>query len=302
MSVWLLVQVTINLALILGLFSLWNKFRKSKEQEDPRLSRGLQLLQSKISILEDLSDRTEVQVKQLTALLNGKAKEIHDKLEEAEKHVRSVDKSIERSMEVSKIFQDKIPHQEIIERQTTARYIEAARLAHRGIEIDEISKIVDIPRGELELIVRMNRQQMVMSETEIPAWAKKEDFKIEFTEPLEAPLPPKTNTENDFADIRERLLAQSLESFNVPESQEINSNAEKPTSTAKTAAATMSTRPTATPAPTGIDIAAQILEEQLKSEKFPITRSSGLSRKSSIVQPGSAEIKAYEFKRVKVTK
>lgn len=218
MSIWLLVQVAINLALILGLFSMWNLFRKVRNQEDPRLSRGLQLLQSKIAVLEDLSDRTETQVKQLTALINSKIKEIHDKTEEAERHVLAIERSIAKSLEVSKIFQDKIPHQEIIERQATAKYIEAARLANRGLAIEEIAQKVDIPRGELELIVRMNRDQMVFSESEIPEWAK----------PAAKPAPLSTQNEpldfnhspamQDFDRIREQLREQSAQAFNADDS------------------------------------------------------------------------------------
>ncbi|MEQ1877606.1 MAG: DUF2802 domain-containing protein, partial [Bdellovibrionia bacterium] len=211
MSVWLLVQVAINLALILGVFSLWNTFRKGRNQEDPRMSRGLQLLQSKISVIEDLSDRSEVQVKQLTALLQGKIKEIHEKIEEADKHVLNVERSIAKSLEVSKIFQDKIPHQEIIERQATAKYIEAARLANRGLSIDEIASKVAIPRGELELIVRMNRTQLVFNESEVPEWARPKDVPQDFVQ-TEAPVaaqPASSPALRDLEKIREQLLAFS---------------------------------------------------------------------------------------------
>ncbi|HEX4926027.1 MAG TPA: DUF2802 domain-containing protein [Bdellovibrionales bacterium] len=213
MSIWLLVQVAINLALILGLFSMWNLFRKFRNQEDPRLSRGLQLLQSKIAVLEDLSDRTETQVKQLTALINSKIKEIHDKTEEADRHVLSIERSIAKSLEVSKIFQDKIPHQEIIERQATAKYIEAARLANRGLSLEEIAQKVDIPRGELELIVRMNKDQMVFSESEIPEWAKTSQTPFTLStqnEPLDVNQSPALQ---DFDRIREQLRAQSAQTF-----------------------------------------------------------------------------------------
>lgn len=210
MSIWLLVQVTINLALILGIFSLWNSIRKTRNSEDPRMSRGLQLLQSKISVIEDLSDRTEVQVKQVTALLSGKIKELHQKIEEADKHVVEVERSIAKSLEVSKIFQDKIPHQEIIERQATAKYIEAARLANRGVSIDEIASQVAIPRGELELIVRMNRTQLVFNESEVPDWVRPANVPQDFVQPT--PEPGATTPSpalRDLERIREQLRAFS---------------------------------------------------------------------------------------------
>jgi hypothetical protein len=79
-----------------------------------------------------------------------------------------VRQATEKSEQVAKIFQDRIPHQEIIERQNTAKYVNAAKLAHQGMGIDEISRQTDIPRGELELIVKLNRDRLLFGEG--PDW------------------------------------------------------------------------------------------------------------------------------------
>ena len=70
---------------------MWVKLFKRK-QDDPRMSRGLQLLQSKIAVLEDLSDRTELQVKQLAAGLgfgNGRCENCNAGSAAASKHLSS---------------------------------------------------------------------------------------------------------------------------------------------------------------------------------------------------------------------
>src|SRR3954469_10249749 len=113
MSIAMLFQIGVNLILGLGLFIAFRRLNKPAK-DDPRLSRGLQLLQSKIAILEDLSDRTEVQVGQLVALLEQKCKDVQNKIQQAERHVSQINRSMEKSLEVAKICQDKIPHQEII--------------------------------------------------------------------------------------------------------------------------------------------------------------------------------------------
>ena len=105
---------------------------KRPPKDDPRLSKGLQLLQSKISVLEDLSDRTEVQVAQMTKLLELKAGQVQKKVQQAELQIRKVEVAMAKSKEVAEIFQDKIPHDEIVERKNTIKYIQAARLAHQG--------------------------------------------------------------------------------------------------------------------------------------------------------------------------
>lgn len=168
---WTLIQVVIDIALAVGMFVLWTRLRRPP-QDDPRLSRGLQLLQSKITVLEDLSDRTDVQVKQLTSLLDQKTRVIQDKLVEADRHNYQIHESMQKSLEVAEIFQDKIPHEDIVERQKTIRYVKAARMANSGASLDEISQAVDLPREQLELIAKFNRDQLMFDEEALPEWAK----------------------------------------------------------------------------------------------------------------------------------
>ena len=171
LNFWMLTQIILDLFIVVAVSGLWIK-RARSPQEDPRLSRGLQLLQTKISILEDLSDRTETQVHQLTALMEVKVKEIQDKMKQADKHLQEMEVSRTKSQEVAKIFQDRIPHAEIIDRQNTIKYVNAARLAHQGKSVDEISRMVDLSRGELEFIVKVNRDKLQFSEEDLPEWTK----------------------------------------------------------------------------------------------------------------------------------
>lgn len=168
-----LIQIVFDIFMACGLFVVVMRMNRAPK-DDPRLSRGLQLLQSKISVLEDLSDRTEAQVTQLTAILESKAREVQAKVELAERHVHEIRVSMDRSLEVAQIFQDKIPHKEIIERQNTIKYVHAARLAHGGSSVDEIASAVDLPRGELEFIASVNRDRLMFTETELPEWARGE--------------------------------------------------------------------------------------------------------------------------------
>lgn len=170
---WTLIQVVIDLALGVGMFVLWVRLRRPP-QDDPRLSRGLQLLQSKITVLEDLSDRTDVQVRQLAGLLDQKTRVIQDKISEAGRHNDQIHESMQKSLEVAEIFQDKIPHEEIVERQKTIRYVKAARMANSGVPLEEILKVVDLPREQLELIAKFNKEQLMFDEDALPEWAKHE--------------------------------------------------------------------------------------------------------------------------------
>ena len=169
MSIPILLQIAVNVVLFLGMWALWAKFRKPPK-DDPRLSRGLQLLQSKISVLEDLSDKTDLQVNQIIGLLDKKCRELQNKTNEASAEIQRVNQSIEKSLEVSKIFEDRIPHHEIIERQKTRSYVRAAQLAHSGMSVSEIARQVDIPESEIEMIAKVNKERLMFSEENLPAW------------------------------------------------------------------------------------------------------------------------------------
>ncbi len=173
MSSWILLQLCFDIILLIGLVAAWVRLTKPTE-DDPRLSRGLQLLQAKISVLEDLSDRTEVQVAQLMALMEGKAKEVQNQILLADKHIQFVEASIAKGMEVVKIFQDRIPHQEIVDRKNVVKYVKAARLAHQGISVDAIAEQVDLSRSEIEFITKVNRDNLQFSEKDLPEWINEE--------------------------------------------------------------------------------------------------------------------------------
>lgn len=185
MSTWTLIQIVFDIFVATALFTIVMRMNRAPK-DDPRLSRGLQLLQSKISVLEDLSDRTEVQVNQLTAILEQKAREVQAKVQLAEQHVHEIKVSMERSLEVAQIFQDKIPHKEIIERQNTIKYVQAARLAHKGASVEEIAKQVDLPKGEIEFIASVNRERLMFDENDLPEWARGEAT----SPPVAAPAAP----------------------------------------------------------------------------------------------------------------
>ncbi len=174
MSFWALIQIFLDFVLVAALGFVWVRLNRPAK-DDPRLSRGLQLLQSKISVLEDLSDRTETQVTQLTAILEQKCRDIQGYVGQAEKQIQKIEQSMGKSLEVAKIFQDKIPHQEIIERQNTLKYVKAARMAHQGASVDEIASQVELSRGEIEFIAKVNRDQLQFSEADLPDWVNEDD-------------------------------------------------------------------------------------------------------------------------------
>ncbi|MBL7669280.1 MAG: DUF2802 domain-containing protein [Bdellovibrionaceae bacterium] len=186
-----MLQVLGFIVLSTGLIAVWIRLDRPTKN-DPRLSRGLQLLQSKIAVLEDLSDRTETQAQQLTALLENKCKQIQEKLIQADQQLSRIDQSLKKSLEITEIFQDRIPHQEIIERQNTLKYVKAAKMAHEGRSVADIQKTVDLHLSEIEFITKVNRDQLMFAEDSLPSWAQSDSTTQQpppssITSPMTAP-------------------------------------------------------------------------------------------------------------------
>jgi hypothetical protein len=151
MGLLILFQVIFDLAFIATATLLLIERSKVKTAEDPKLSRGLQLLTSKIAILEDLMDRSEVMTKQMTQIIDNKQQDIQERIEEAEVHLHKMRKATEKTQQAVKSAQENIPG--------AAKFSQASQLIHQGLSLKEIEKTVDIPRGELELLMKVDRER-----------------------------------------------------------------------------------------------------------------------------------------------
>lgn len=194
MSYWTLIQVIFDLFVFAALVATWWRLRRPP-QDDPRLSRGLQLLQTKITVLEDLSDRTDAQVKQLTTLIDQKTRLLQNKVIEAEQQIVKIDHSVVQSAAAATpvITAETIPSQELMERQRTVEYVRAAKMANSGSSVEQIAAEVKLPREQIELIAKFNRDQLMFDVEQLPEWAQKDSgftlSDIDFVGNLDKPAP-----------------------------------------------------------------------------------------------------------------
>jgi hypothetical protein len=173
MSIWIVVQLMVNLVFLAGILFLLVS-RKQTQKEDQKFSKGLQLLQNKISVLEDLSDQTDDQVRSLTQLLEAKYREIQSLLVESDQQIQKMEeiaKNIWSQVETASVTSN--PHQSN-EVQSMNKYVKAAQLANAGKSIEEVIREVDITRGEAELIVAMNKDQLTFNQNSLPLWVQPE--------------------------------------------------------------------------------------------------------------------------------
>lgn len=172
MTIWTVAQFALNLMFIAGIALCMIKVRVRRE-EDPRLSYGLKLLQNKLAILEDLSDKTDHQVKQLMALLESKMRDLQARVQDADSKLKAIDQAVAKTMEAASIFREQMPHEQIVEQKVTSKYVNAARMAHQGYTREQIRAQIDLPDAELDLIMKVNRDQLMFSEEALPAWVEK---------------------------------------------------------------------------------------------------------------------------------
>lgn len=82
MNIFLMVLTCLNILLVLGLsFTVFLRVKEKKE--DQRITKGLQLLQHKIAILQDLSDKADEQVQRLVHMLDSKSNDLRRATNEA---------------------------------------------------------------------------------------------------------------------------------------------------------------------------------------------------------------------------
>lgn len=169
MNYWLLTLSLMNV--LLFSFVLFTLITKSKNKvEDNRLTKGLQLLQNKISILQDLSDKSDEQVRRWVHLIEQKSHEVQNQLILSDDKIIQIESALSKALDVSKIFYEQVPHAEMADRQKTSKYVNAAKLANQGFTTDQISQKIDLSPAEIEMIIKMNRDQLQFSEDELPAW------------------------------------------------------------------------------------------------------------------------------------
>jgi hypothetical protein len=166
---WLLTLSLMNVLLLA--FIAFNYFSKNKNRnEDQRLTKGLQLLQNKISILQDLSDKTDEQVRRWVHLIEQKSINVQEQLVRSDEKVQQIEQALSKALDISKIFYEQVPHAEMVERQKTSKYVQAAKLANQGFTIDQISQKIDLSQAEIEMITKLNREQLQFSEESLPGW------------------------------------------------------------------------------------------------------------------------------------
>lgn len=171
MNYWLLTLSLLNV-LLMAYVAFTHLSKNKNKAEDQRLTKGLQLLQNKISILQDLSDKTDEQVRKWVHLIEQKSQSVQGQLLRSDEKISQIESALSKALDVSKIFYEQVPHAEMVERQKTSKYVQAARLANQGFSAEQINQKVDLSMAEIEMIIKLNRDELQFAEEQLPAWVQ----------------------------------------------------------------------------------------------------------------------------------
>lgn len=238
MSVWFLVQLCLNLLFLAGIVFLL-LHRKQTNREDQKFSKGLQLLQTKISVLEDLSDQTDDQVRSLTKLLEDKYREIQSLLVEADQQIQRMEEIAQNTM--SRLQSTESNPFATKEQDSMNKYVKAAQMANSGASMDEILRAVDLTRGEVELVIAMNKDQLVFNQQKLPMWVnpdkapapQESTIGAEFLKALKNSPAPQQNTNQQMnsqqsaqtlAQQAQAQMMKSAQKNSIPETATIQQN------------------------------------------------------------------------------
>lgn len=167
MSIWLFLQIFFNLTFFFGLLFCLVKIQKDRE-EDIRMAQGLRLLQSKIAVLEDLSDHADHQSKQIMSLLDRKMNEVKGVLKPLDDGLGEIHQALAKGESIKKHMHENLEHGRLFEQQQKVKYRQAASLVHQGWEAADIARHLELPLAEVRLVQKVNQKKIIynkMSET-----------------------------------------------------------------------------------------------------------------------------------------
>ncbi len=153
--------------------------------ENNRFREGLQMIEGKLNALQDFLEYVDGQVQKMQELISVKSQQLDSQLHNLDQENQKIDNSLLRAKETLDLFQERIPHEEFLDRKNSIKYVKAARMAHQGMSLSEIAKQIDIPMNELELICKLNKESLMITGEDLPDW-------LETEAPIAPTLPPDT--------------------------------------------------------------------------------------------------------------
>tara|TARA_B100000315_G_scaffold133784_1_gene123264 strand:- start:11305 stop:11817 length:513 start_codon:yes stop_codon:yes gene_type:complete len=160
-TLWIAIQAVVDIlilvAILFYIFDLKNKKKKEKLNVNLKKKETLELVQSLDRLITE-SERASIDISDKALLSQKKIQELLDQLEikkkelqEEAKNAEALIEQIQNQLETNSNQNESIPSE-------GDKYSEAAKLAKTGLNAEEISRQLDLPKGEVELILNLPLQ------------------------------------------------------------------------------------------------------------------------------------------------
>ncbi len=140
-----------------------------RPRETHGVREGMDLIESKLNALQDFLESADSQVRKMQELISVKSQQLDLQMQELTQESHKIGNSLLKAQETIDLFQERIPHEEFLDRKNAVNYVKAARMAHEGISLAEIARQIDIPMNELELICKLNKDSLMMTNEDLPS-------------------------------------------------------------------------------------------------------------------------------------
>ena len=155
-TLWIVIQTIVDF-LILLVILLYILERKNRQKEGQNIKLRKKETQELVQSLDRLiteSERASIDISDKALLSQKKITELLDQLEVKQKELQEEEKKVALLLEEIKKNQleaDEGKKESVLSEED--KYSEAAKLAKNGLNSEEISRQLDLPKGEVELIL-----------------------------------------------------------------------------------------------------------------------------------------------------
>ncbi len=167
---WFLTQLFFDLVLLFAIGLLFGKLKQTVG-DDGRIRQGLQILQNKIAILEDLQQKIDEQFKALSQILDIKNKKMDESVLMASSLIKTLEIKIQEGNKILLDLPDNLKININHEDEQTLIYARAAIISSRGgedVSPLQLSTHLGISYEEAELIYKLNHKGLQFDITSLP--------------------------------------------------------------------------------------------------------------------------------------
>lgn len=154
-TIWIVIQTIIDFLILIAVFLyiIERKNKKKEELGDELRKNELKVLTKSLDRLITESERASINISDKALQSQSRIKallgQIEKKQEEMQKEVKNAEEVLDKiKNQLETTSNKKNPFQ-----SNKNKYSEAAKLAKTGLNVEEISKQLDLPKGEVELIL-----------------------------------------------------------------------------------------------------------------------------------------------------